>query len=110
MPQRHKLEGFGRRYLLVNLAYFLPACVWLWLTWRSFAHSSFGPEFYISLAGFLACIVFGMWLDVFRLRRFRCLECGTHLPFQPKKPGEPLNYHCSKCDIIWETDLHQPED
>ena len=109
-PIRRKVDHFGRRYLLGNLLYFIPAVICFWFLWRSLSQGSYGVGFYIPLIGFLACIAFAIWLDALRLRRFRCPECNARLPLQSKKRGEPLKCHCSKCGILWETDLYQPED
>ncbi len=110
MPQIRKVEGFGRRYLLVNLAYVITMALSFWVLWRSFSTSSFGAAFVFALVGFFAWFILGVYLDVLRLRRFRCPECHAPLPWQPRKPGERLQYLCVKCDTIWETGLIEADD
>lgn len=105
MPQTRKVEGFGGRYLLVNLAYVIPMGLCLWFMTRSFSSSTFGVAFIFALVGFFACLFLGIYLDVVRLRRFRCPQCHAQLPWKPWKPGERLQYFCAKCDTIWDTGL-----
>jgi hypothetical protein len=110
MAQIRKVKGFGWRYLLGNLAYVIPMGFCLWVLWRSFSTASFGIGFWLGMAGFVICLILGIYLDVLRLRRFRCPECHARLPWQPPKPGERWLYFCAKCDIIWDTGLIKPDD
>jgi hypothetical protein len=110
MAQIRKVKGFRRRYLLVNLAYVVPMGLYFWVMWRSFSTSTFSATFILAAVGFLACFILGIWLDILRLRRFRCPECHAHLPSQLRKPGERLQYFCARCDAIWDTGLIESED
>ena len=96
--------------MLVNLAYVIPGGLCFWFMWRSFSSSTFGAAFILALVGFFACLILGIYLDVLRLRRFRCPECQTQLPWQPRKPGERVQYFCAKCETIWDTGLIEAGD
>jgi len=110
MPQIRKVEGFGGRYMLVNLAYVIPEGFCFWVLWRSSSADTFGVAFVLGLVGFIACVATGIYLDVRRLRRFRCPVCHTQLPWHQRKPGERLQYLCERCDTIWDTGLTEADD
>ena len=43
-------------------------------------------------------------------RRYACPDCGNRLERPSLKPGEPLEYFCSRCDVIWETGFFEAND
>jgi hypothetical protein len=67
------------------------------------------------LASFLLVFVFGFiawqsWGRLFCLR-YWCPQCRNRIPkptVAPRKPGDPLHFYCSACDIEWDTGLSVP--
>jgi len=66
---------------------------------------------------FLAALVAGIAIAGLGLLRqeslfkqYRCPDCGDRLPNPPRKPGERLEYLCSRCDVIWETGFSESSD
>jgi len=45
----------------------------------------------------------GLVTQEMRFRRFRCPDCGAMLRYERLPPGSPIEYHCERCDVIWET-------
>jgi hypothetical protein len=43
-------------------------------------------------------------------RQYRCPDCGDRLGNPPRKPGERIEYLCSRCDVIWETGFSEESD
>ena len=43
-------------------------------------------------------------------RHYRCPDCGDRLANPPRKPGERIEYLCSRCDVIWETGFSEEND
>ena len=37
--------------------------------------------------------------------RYRCPECGALLPYSPEGEKKRIQFHCTRCDIIWETGM-----
>jgi hypothetical protein len=110
MAQIRKVEGFGKRYLLANLAYVIPGALSFWLMWRERFSRSFGVWFWVGGVGFVCCVVIGVVLEMLRLHRFRCPECHARLPWQRPKPKESQKFFCAKCDTVWDTGLTQGDD
>jgi hypothetical protein len=102
---------FGRRYVLGNLVYVIPAVIALVLCVKYFDVGGWRLE--AALGAFLGCVIFGMVFDWFRFRNYHCPSCGRTI----RKPtteqfgfGTPICYYCSDCGIEWDTRLHTPSD
>ena len=104
-------HGFGRRYLLGNLSYVVPAAIAFAFAWRHF--DAGGWRLWIATAAFVGLIVFGMVFDWLRFRNYRCPTCGVRIP-KPTQPqfgaGTPRRYYCPNCRIEWDTGLRIPDD
>src|SRR5688572_24456693 len=67
------------------------------------AVSFWRPDYFwpACVVGGTVCIV-GLILQELRFRRYRCPDCHSLLPYPALPPGARLEYHCSKCGIIWD--------
>lgn len=102
---------FGRRYFVGNLLWFLPAAVAFYFCVGA-VHDR-GWRFWTPVAAFLIWIVFGMILDRFRLRVYRCPSCGRPIRKPTREQfgaGTPRCYYCPDCNVEWDTCLRVSSD
>ena len=99
----HKIDtSFARRHF-VNFALFgVP--FGLVCLFAIFAHEHGRTDWFI-----VACVV-GFALGLVGLVRqhrqsshYHCPECGELLPYSPRGEEKRIEYHCTRCDIIWDT-------
>ena len=43
-------------------------------------------------------------------RRYTCPDCRGRLENPSRRPGEPVEYLCPRCDVIWETGFFESSD
>lgn len=99
-----------RRSLMLRIGPILAAMVAIfWFSDRLPASIRLPAEF-IAL---LLCALGVALISVRLAGRFTCPDCGTfighHMP-TGGVPGAPLKYHCTHCDVIWETGLTAVDD
>lgn len=107
MIQFRRDAAFGKRYLLGNLVYFLPGAVAFFFAIKNF--SEFNLVFGISTTVFVVCVVVGIGIEIYRLKTYRCPECGSRIRKQLIKNDDRICYYCSRCDIEWDTTLRVPD-
>ena len=111
--EKRKCPKYGRGYMLRNVPLIILLAV---LFYVSFARAWLGRTdviFWISLTLFVGVIVVGFFYDRVRLASFYCPLCKELLPhptIEHRKEGDPINFHCERCDIEWETGLSESED
>ena len=66
---------------------------------------------------FIAALVVGFGVGLIGLvrqvrlfRRYTCPDCGGQLENPTRRPGEPIEYLCRRCDVIWETGFSESSD
>ena len=37
--------------------------------------------------------------------RYHCPQCGSLLPYSPQGEQKHIHFHCTHCDIVWETGM-----
>jgi hypothetical protein len=55
----------------------------------------------VGLTGFLR--------EVKLFRRYRCPQCGARLPECPRQDGQPIEFFCQDCDVIWDSGFIESE-
>ena len=61
----------------------------------------FVPAAAIGLAGFAR--------ETKLFRRYRCPQCGARLSESPRKNGQPIEFFCQHCDVIWDSGFIESE-
>jgi predicted RNA-binding Zn-ribbon protein involved in translation (DUF1610 family) len=102
---------FRKRYILRTTISVVPPLIAFAFVWRDWGR--FGVVFWIAAVFFLAWIAVWIILDAVMLRAYRCPSCGRRTEasaIQDRNAGDPLRYHCSQCDIEWDTGLREASD
>ena len=111
MPKVKQYTTFKRRMYFAVLPWIIAAIV-------CFVLMVIPPppptlRFFIGVGGFILSIVIGLVTSQIVLRNFHCPDCGDHIP-EPtntkRLSGDPINYLCKRCDVLWETGLTESED
>jgi hypothetical protein len=101
-PERRHAPGYPRKVTLpmtvLTVATVLVAMAGIWL------NSS------IVLFGSLAIFAVGGGTVLHRtFKRFQCPGCGQRLPFRLPPVGQPFDFHCPQCRILWTTGMDHTE-
>ena len=62
-----------------------------------------------ALAAALIAIA-GLVTQELQLRRFRCPACRSRLAYPELPPGTRLEFHCPRCDILWDAGVSATSD
>lgn len=107
MTERRIDTWYGRRLMLVNALFVVPGLVALLL---AIGRARFDAWSFAWVGVFLACLAAGIAIAVRRRRRgYCCPQCGQSIPAplrRPTHPGDPYDYYCPQCDVLWYTQLH----
>ena len=102
MPEIKKTSKVFRSHNLMTLLFSIPLLgCFAYLYLMEGMHAVIHPV-YVMIAAFPVLIA-GLWLQNRRWTRFKCPDCGKLLERSLKLDGEPLTFHCEKCDIKWDT-------
>jgi len=52
----------------------------------------------------------GLVTQELRFRRYRCPACHSRLAYTDISPGTRIEFHCPKCDIVWDTGFSATSD
>lgn len=103
-------QRFRRRYILRNIILIVPPLIAFLLVWAD--GGSFDLTFWLAVAFFLAWIAAWIFRDAVLLRSYRCPSCKQRIrsPTIPDRAvGDPIRFHCPKCDIEWDTGLREAD-
>ena len=109
--ERRPYPEFGKKYMARNLFLFIPLAAVFFLMWRRWG--TFDVLFFLLIGLFVAGVLFGLVWDRRRLRSFRCPQCGLAVSeptITERAEGDPIDYFCPACGIIWETGLREGGD
>lgn len=102
MTERRIDTWYGRRVMLVNAVYVVPGLIALLL---AIGRPSFDAWSFAWVGVFLACLAARVAIAVRRrMRGYCCPQCGECIPDplrKPTRPGEPYDYYCPQCDVLW---------
>ena len=103
MAQRRNDRTYAARLQFLNLLYLLPGMACFGLVWTYAADPD--VVFYITIFGFLSCILIGMFIDFIRHTSYKCPECGQKIaePIRKnRREGDPIIFLCQACEIEWD--------
>ncbi|MEX0702766.1 MAG: hypothetical protein WD069_11790 [Planctomycetales bacterium] len=105
MPTIQRDWSVQRRHLIETAIFGIPflACVLVPIFFR--------PDL------FFTCIIIAVpiWLIGFtrqcrRFHRFECPTCGVMLSRKDGDAGEPVVFHCERCETVWDTGFTESSD
>ncbi len=108
MTQIKKYSRFGNRYIIQNIVFFIPLVLLFVVLWMRWEKMDF--VFWSCLILFCVGVIGGVLWDRYRLKTFRCPECGKAIlnpTIVVRAEGDPINYYCPDCDVEWETTLFE---
>jgi predicted RNA-binding Zn-ribbon protein involved in translation (DUF1610 family) len=106
--ERRPSPDFGKKYMARNLILFIPLAIVFFLLWRRWG--TFDTIFYLLIGLFVGGVILGLVWDRLRLSTFTCPRCGLTISeptIMARTEGDPIDYHCPVCDIVWETGLRE---
>lgn len=64
-------------------------------------------------AGFGAALIAAVAATIWQMNNFHCPDCKQHIPTSVNtagRSGVPINFYCSRCDVLWEAGLSMGDD
>ena len=109
MTTRKRDSRIGRRYRWNSLLFGAPFLAALSIAF--YAHHHGRTDWFIAawVVG-LGIAVTGFVRQQRLFRRYSCPDCGGRLENPSRRPHEPVEYFCPRCDVIWETGLFEPDE
>lgn len=97
--------------MLTNALSVLPFVgVFIFLWWR-ISRGRLDMWFCSAVIVFVAGAIFGLWWQNYRARHMKCPQCKSDLVRTERvAPGQPINFVCSRCDVVWVTGLSEADD
>ena len=106
-------EGFRRRRMrglltshLIDLALLWPFSLFLFV--QIFRHLD-SPEVWVYAGVFVLSCVVGLVRDHLRSARQRCPDCSGLMRRGVGEPGDPIEFVCRRCGVVWETGFSVPD-
>jgi hypothetical protein len=108
MPVRKKDPSLGRRHLKNFVVLGVPFT--LAFLAAIYAHRQQRTDWFITafVVGFVVALI-GLVRQERLFRRYRCPQCGARLSESPRKNGQPIEFFCQHCDIIWDSGFIESE-
>lgn len=109
MTTRKRDSMIGRRYFRNFLFFGAPFIGALLFAFHAHQHGRIDWL----IAAFVVCLGTGLTGLVRQerlTRRYSCQDCGGRLENPSRRPGEPIEYLCPRCDVIWETGFFESKD
>lgn len=105
--ERHDKEYGERTILRVFVLFGALMGVGVFIT----PNVEYGPK--VSATGWVLITIWSAILVVGTVwagrvqRRYRCPQCGAHLPMLPPEAATKYQhrFHCPTCDVVWTTDV-----
>ena len=94
MPARKQDKRLRKRHFGIATLFALAFLICLAIGWGT-------PFFWLAAIGCGVIALVGLVFQEFRVRRYHCPDCGAFLPYTPAAPDAPIEYFCSRCDVIW---------
>lgn len=101
------MRALGKKFLLFNVIFLVTALVCF--VYMFFNAGNRDGYFFIAAIGLAGGIIGCLSLDRFLIRSIICPSCGTKLMRAKPPRGKiiSIQYHCEKCNVIWDTDAPQ---
>jgi len=106
--ERRPHQKFGKKYMARNLILFIPLAIIFFLLWWRW--DNYDAVFFLLVGLFTGGVIFGLVWEHRHLKSFGCPQCGLTISeptITERVEGDPIDYHCPACDIIWETGLQE---
>ena len=107
MATTHKLEGYTKRRRLLNVCAFGMGMVFFGIL--AAGYSSGGWRLWVGVAGIPLCFMLASLFNRWAMRPFPCPSCHGAAPHRWSDSGR-LEFTCSHCEIVWETDMTRRSD
>ena len=111
MPIEKRDPEFGTRFILPLVVIFAVAalCGLVAMGYSQDHKGWAGIWPFCLVVGLMLIAIFALHHRV--LRRYRCPQCGSRIPFyrEDSTRVEEYRYYCKDCDVIWNTGLRQGE-
>lgn len=99
----------GKRYLWNSLSLGVPLIAAILVMYYAHQHGRMDLFIAAWVAGFGRGLI-GLIRQERLFRRYACPDCGGQLENPSRSPGEPIEYFCPRCDVIWETGFFESSD
>ena len=99
----HKLDtSFARRHLVNFVVFGIPFGLVCWFS--IIAHQRGRIDWFVGsfVVGFAIALA-GLVRQQRQSTRYHCPECGALLPLAPQGEDRRIKFHCTRCDVIWDT-------
>src|SRR4051794_8265220 len=108
MTVRKKDPSLGRRHFK-NFALLGVPFTFIFLA-AIYAHRHQRMEWFIGLlaVGLIIALI-GLVRQTRLFTRYRCPQCGAALPESTRKNGQPIEFFCGRCDVIWDSGFIESE-
>lgn len=102
MPVHKTDKSFHRRHFINFVAFggpFVLVCLF-----AIAAYQRGRTEWFVSacVVGFIIGVA-GLMRQQRLSSRYQCPQCGARLPYSPQGDDKRIQFHCARCDIIWDT-------
>ena len=102
MSEHKRDPSLGKRHLKNFILLGIPfALAWV-AAFYALRHQRIDWFITFFVAG-LGIAIVGLLRQERLFRNYRCPQCGTRLPESPRKDRKPIEFFCSRCDIIWDS-------
>ena len=102
MAVRKKDPSLEKRHLKNFLVFGVPFAAAFLVAIHAHRHQR--TDWFIAavVVGFVIALV-GLVRQERLFRRYHCPQCRARLLEAPRKEGQPIEFFCSHCDIIWDS-------
>jgi hypothetical protein len=96
MPKRKQDARLRKRRFGITTLFAVAFLICVALAWST-------PLFWLAAMGCGVIILVRLVFQEFRVRRYRCPDCGALLPYASAAPYARIEYFCSRCDVTWDS-------
>ena len=103
MPVHKTDRSFAKRHLTNFIVFGVPfmfVC-----SFAIIAHYEGRSDWFVGACVFGFIIALAGLVRQCRLSRYHCRECGALLPYSSQGEEKRIRFHCTRCDIIWDTGM-----
>ena len=102
MPVHKTDRSFAKRHLVNFVTFGVPFALVCLFAIIAFQRGRTDWFVGACVVGFVIGVV-GLVRQERQSSRYRCPECGALLPYSPQGEEKRIQFHCTHCDIVWDT-------